>query len=72
MALQVHQGVPLTVSMSAGRLDTLFPLLPHQTRCKLRVDSVGAFSVTDQVTADKTTRIIRGRIRTHEVEKVAD
>ena len=44
--------------MSAGRLDTLFPLFPFDLRSQLRVDSVGAFSVTDQVTADRVTDII--------------
>eukprot|EP00192_Tetraselmis_astigmatica_P007447 CAMPEP_0117666380 /NCGR_PEP_ID=MMETSP0804-20121206/10345_1 /TAXON_ID=1074897 /ORGANISM="Tetraselmis astigmatica, Strain CCMP880" /LENGTH=713 /DNA_ID=CAMNT_0005473921 /DNA_START=66 /DNA_END=2207 /DNA_ORIENTATION=+ len=53
-----HDGHRLTVSMSAGRLDTLFPLFPFALRSALRVDSVGAFSVTDQVTADRVTDII--------------
>eukprot|EP00873_Tetraselmis_striata_P000559 jgi/Tetstr1/420823/TSEL_011899.t1 len=52
-----HLGNQLSVSMSAGRLDTLFPMFPYNVRCKLRVGAVAAFSVTDQTTADRITLI---------------
>jgi len=45
-------GAVLEVAHACGRCDTLFPRLPAPLRCRLRVDAVGAFSVTEQHVAD--------------------
>ncbi|PNH10955.1 Proline--tRNA ligase [Tetrabaena socialis] len=51
-------GSSLSVSPSAGRLDTIFPFLPYAVRSVLRVDGTAAFSATDQATADKMSALL--------------
>lgn len=55
----------VSLSPSAGRLDTLFPYLPYHVRCRMRVDAVGAFSVTDQASALRMTEV---RWRVHDMD----
>ena len=50
---QPELSAPLLVSLPTGRRDALFSRVPFEQRRQLRVDAVAAFSVTDQVTADR-------------------
>ena len=60
--LMVDEQV-LSVSLSAGRVDALFPKLSYAERRQLRIDSVAAFSVVDQVLADEISQLVAVVIR---------
>lgn len=57
-SITLHNDHVAQLSHACGRCDTLFPKLPCAVRCRLKVDSVGAFSVTDQFAADAMTDIL--------------
>lgn len=50
---------PVSVSFSSGRRDALFPDVAAACRFRLRVDSVAAYSVTDQHTAQDMASLLR-------------
>jgi hypothetical protein len=62
----------LSASRSLGRADALFPLLPPQSRLRLRLDPVASFSVMDQPLAERVADLLLAlcvATATHEEEE---
>ncbi len=51
-------GTAVAVSFACGRADLVFPHLPLHIRCRMRIDAVASYSVTDQYIADSMTELL--------------
>lgn len=51
-------GTAVAVSFACGRADLVFPHLPMHVRCRMRIDAVASYSVTDQYIADSMTELL--------------